>query len=75
MRLLQRRKRGVRNLKRCLEILYTKINLFKLMKPDSKLFDGQEVLKITSPFEVTEGIVKKLIKVDDMNSVPFGMYV
>jgi len=67
--------KGVRNLKRCLEILYTKINLYKLMKPDSKLFDGQEVLKITSPFEVNEGIVKKLIKTKDINSVPFGMYL
>ena len=45
------------------------------MKPDSKLFDGQEVLKITSPFEVNEGIVKKLIKTKDINSVPFGMYL
>ena len=69
------KEKGVRNLKRCLEIMYTKINLFKLMKSDSKLFDGEEVLKITSPFEVTEEIIKKLIKTKDLNSVPFGMYL
>ena len=69
------KEKGVRNLKRCLEILYTKINLYKMMKPDSKLFDGETVLKITSPFEVTEDIVKKLIKVEDINCIPFGMYL
>ena len=30
---------GVRNLKRCLEIIYTKLNLFRLVKPDTKLFE------------------------------------
>ena len=29
---------GVRNIKRCLEIIYTKINLYRLMKPGSNLF-------------------------------------
>jgi ATP-dependent Lon protease len=67
--------KGVRNLKRCIEILYTKINLYKLMKPDSKLFDTEDVLKITSPFEVTEEIIQKLIKKKDVNTVPFGMYL
>jgi len=69
------KEKGVRNLKRCLEILYTKINLYKMMKPDSKLFDGETVLEITSPFTVTEDIVKKLIKAEDFNTVPFGMYI
>ena len=30
---------GVRNLKRCLEIIYTKLNLYRLMKPDTNLFE------------------------------------
>jgi ATP-dependent Lon protease len=30
---------GVRNLKRCLEIIYTKLNLYRLMKPGSNLFE------------------------------------
>ena len=33
--------KGVRNLKRCLEIVYSKLNLFRLMKPNSKLFNEQ----------------------------------
>ena len=67
--------KGVRNLKRCIEILYTKINLYKLMKPDSSLFNKEAVLKITLPFNVTEEIVKKLIKKKDVKSTPFGMYI
>ena len=33
---------GVRNLKRCLEIIYTKLNLFRLVKPDTKLFENRK---------------------------------
>ena len=67
--------RGVRNLKRCLEILYTKINLYTLMKPDSKLFDGEETIKVEYPFTITQDIVKKLIKKGEKFKIPFGMYV
>jgi ATP-dependent Lon protease len=69
------KERGVRNLKRCLEILYTKINLYTLMKPDSSLFDGEVVLKVEFPFTITSDIVKKLIKVVDKKGAPFGMYI
>ena len=37
--------KGVRNLKRCLEIIYTKLNLYRLMKPDSKLFEKEKTIK------------------------------
>ena len=68
--------KGVRNLKRCLEILYTKINLYTLMKPDSKLFDGEATIKVEYPFTITPEIVKKLIKKgDEKMKIPFGMYV
>ena len=53
---------GVRNMKRCLEIIYTKINLFRLMRPGSKLFDYNMSLKVEFPFTVTKDIVDKLIK-------------
>ena len=36
---LTQKESGVRNLKRCLEIIYTKLNLFRLIKNDNKLFD------------------------------------
>jgi ATP-dependent Lon protease len=53
---------GVRNLKRCLEIIYTKLNLYRLMKPGSNLFEGEMSLKVEFPYKVTKEIVDKLIK-------------
>ena len=55
---------GVRNLKRCLEIIFTKINLFRLMKPESNLFDKEKCLKIEFPFNVTEKIIEIIIPKD-----------
>jgi len=54
---------GVRNLKRCLEIIHTKLNLYRLMKPGSNLFEEDMSLKVEFPFTVTKDIVDKLIKV------------
>ena len=67
--------KGVRNLKRCLEIIYTKINLYRLMKPDSTLFSKETTLKVEFPFTITNQIVGKLIKKGADNSTPFGMYM
>jgi len=53
---------GVRNMKRCLEIIYTKLNLYRLMKPGTNLFEGEMSLKVEFPFVVTKNIVDKLIK-------------
>ena len=53
---------GVRNLKRCLEIIYTKLNLYRLMKPGTNLFEGEMSLTVEFPFNVTKEIVDKLIK-------------
>ena len=53
---------GVRNLKRCLEIIHTKLNLYRLMKPGSNLFEGEMSLTVQFPFVVTKEIVDKLIK-------------
>ena len=55
---------GVRNLKRCLEIIYTKLNLYRLMRPGSNLFEGEMSLTVEFPFHVTKEIVDKLIKRD-----------
>ena len=44
---------GVRNLKRCLEIIHTKLNLFRLMKKDAPIFDKDIKLEVTFPFTVT----------------------
>ena len=69
------REKGVRNLKRCLEIIHTKINLYRLMKPDSQLFEKEKSIEVAFPFTVTEEIVKKLIKKVDNNGPPLGMYI
>ena len=53
---------GVRNLKRCLEIIYTKLNLYRLMKPETNLFEENMSLKVEFPYTVTKNIVDKLIK-------------
>jgi len=53
---------GVRNMKRCLEIIHTKLNLYRLMRPGSNLFEEQMSLKVEFPFTVTKDIVDKLIK-------------
>jgi len=39
------KEKGVRNLKRCLEVIYTKLNLYRLMKPESKLFEKEDYIK------------------------------
>jgi len=67
---------GVRNLKRCLEIIHTKLNLYRLMKPGSNLFEEEMSLKVTFPFTVTKDIVDKLIKYDSQNTPAlYSMYV
>ena len=67
---------GVRNLKRCLEIIYTKLNLYRLMKPESNLFEKEMSIKVEFPFTVTKLIVDKLIKkeADDCMAMR-GMYI
>ena len=52
---------GVRNLKRCLEIIHTKLNLYRLMKPGTNLFEKDLSLKVEFPLTVTKEMVDKLI--------------
>jgi ATP-dependent Lon protease len=67
---------GVRNLKRCLEIIYTKLNLYRLMKPGSNLFEEDMSIKVTFPFTVTREIVDKLVKTnkDAVSSALYSLY-
>jgi len=53
---------GVRTLKRCLEIIYTKLNLYRLMKPDTNLFENEMSIKVQFPMVVTPQVVDTLIK-------------
>jgi ATP-dependent Lon protease len=67
---------GVRNLKRCLEIIYTKLNLYRLMVPGTNLFEEDMTLKVEFPLTVTKDVVDKLIKkVDGMNPSLYYLYI
>ena len=67
---------GVRNLKRCLEIIHTKLNLYRLMKPGTNLFEEDMSIKVEFPLTITKDIVDKLIKVNKENvSALYNMYV
>jgi ATP-dependent Lon protease len=67
---------GVRNLKRCLEIIYTKLNLYRLMRPGSNLFEEDMALKVEFPFKVTKEVVDQLIKKEaENNSALWSMYM
>jgi ATP-dependent Lon protease len=67
---------GVRNLKRCLEIIYTKLNLYRLMRPGSNLFEEDMSLKVEFPLTVTKEIVDKLIKkTDSLNPSLYYLYI
>jgi len=67
---------GVRNLKRCLEIIYTKLNLFRLVKPESKIFGKDIELEVSFPITVTKSVVDALIKNEEkQNQSLLAMYV
>jgi ATP-dependent Lon protease len=67
---------GVRNLKRCLEIVHTKLNLYRLMKPGTNLFEEDMSIEVSFPLTITKEIVDKLIKVNKENvSALYNMYV
>ena len=67
---------GVRNMKRCLEIIYTKLNLYRLMKPDTNLFEESMTLKVEFPFTVTVDVVNKLIKKEGETNMSYmALYV
>lgn len=68
--------KGVRNLKRCLEIIYSKLNLYTFMKPGTSLFGDKIIEDITFPFQVNEDIIEKIIqKGDKKQSSHLNMYL
>ena len=67
--------KGVRNLKRCLEIIHTKLNLYRLMKEKTNIFEKDMELTIEFPVTITKSIVDKLIKKDDTGGGYLNMYL
>jgi ATP-dependent Lon protease len=65
---------GVRNLKRCLETIYRKLNLYRLIRPDTNLFGEDMSLKVVFPFHVTRSVVDKLLKKTEQNQSYYSMY-
>ena len=73
--LLSKGESGVRNLKRCLEIIYTKLNLFRLVKPDANVFGKDMSIKVEFPFTVTKKDVDVFIKNEEtQNQSMLAMY-
>jgi len=67
---------GVRNLKRCLEVVHRKLNLYRLIKPDTPLFENEMSLKVTFPFSVTNDVIDKLVKQsNDDKRVNLSLYL
>ena len=67
---------GVRNLKRCLEVVHRKLNLYRLIKPDTPLFEKEMSLKVSFPFAVTNEVVDKLVKqANDDKRVNLSLYL
>jgi ATP-dependent Lon protease len=68
---------GVRNMKRCMEIIHTKLNLFRLIRPDNNIFSKDIGIKVEFPFTVTNKCVDILIKNEEnqLQSLIYSMYV
>jgi ATP-dependent Lon protease len=67
---------GVRNLKRCLETVYTKLNLHRLMRPGTQLFEEKEKsLEVSFPYTVSQEVVDKLIKKNDSDRPNMNLYL
>lgn len=68
--------KGVRNLKRCLEIIHTKLNLYRLMGNNKEFFQKNNMpTNIEFPCNVSEEIVRDFIQKRDMENIYFGMYI
>merc|ERR1711871_1164803 len=67
---------GVRNLKRCLEVIHTKLNLFRLVKPDNAKITKEIALKVEFPFTVKKSDVDVLIKSEEgMSQSMLQLYI
>lgn len=67
--------KGVRNLKRCLETIYTKLNLYRLMPSGSNLFEEDLTIHVSFPFTVTTEGVKHLLKKGEEKQSFMSMYM
>jgi len=72
---LTKNESGVRNLKRCLEIIYTKLNLYRLVKSDNAMFEKDLGIKVQFPITVTKKEIDVFIKNNEtLNPSMLAMY-
>lgn len=66
--------KGVRNLKRCLEILYTKLNLIRLMG-DIKHLNTKMPKTVDFPITITRDLVEQLIVKKQQDNIMQSLYM
>lgn len=68
--------KGVRNLKRCLEILHTKLNLYRLTNGsiDENIQKNMKLENVSFPYTVTRECIEKLIKPKEVNPALMSLY-
>jgi ATP-dependent Lon protease len=66
--------KGVRNLKRCLENIYAKLNVSRLAGAKSTVMKSSDMIPFQVPFAVTRDVVDNLLK-PPTRDVPAQMYV
>jgi ATP-dependent Lon protease len=59
--------KGVRNLKRCIEIIFTKLNLYRFTDTSSEFFNKKLLEKVEFPYTLTKDDVDKLMIKKDEN--------
>ena len=65
--------KGVRNLKRNIETIFSKINLYRLLKPNTPLFNNKPLI-ISFPLTITKEIVDQLLPKIEENKSFLHMY-
>ena len=66
--------KGVRNLKRNIETIFSKINLFRLMKPNACLFDNKSIF-VSFPIILTTDMIDNLLPKIEQTSNCLHMYL
>jgi ATP-dependent Lon protease len=71
---LTKNESGVRNLKRCLETIFSKLNLFRLITPDNQMFSSDIRIPISFPMTITSKEVDAFVKSDEISHSMLAMY-
>jgi ATP-dependent Lon protease len=66
--------KGVREFKRALEIIVTKLNLYRLLEPGSEMFGQKIPNDVSFPVSVNEELVKRLLKKEEEENKHWVMY-